>query len=92
MNGNNRNTGNTWKDPDDAPELDDEFFQQADQYLGERLVKRGRPAGSSTKTSTTVRFDTDIVDAFRAGGPGWQTRMNQALREWLASHPINTSD
>lgn len=44
--------------------------------------KRGRPAGSS-KVSTTVRFDRDVLDAFRAGGPGWQTRMNAALREWL---------
>lgn len=47
--------------------------------------KRGRPPGSS-KTSTTVRFDRDVLDAFRAGGPGWQTRMNAALREWLETH------
>lgn len=44
--------------------------------------KRGRPVGSN-KESTTVRFDRDVLDAFRAGGPGWQTRMNAALREWL---------
>ena len=31
-----------WVDPDDAPELDDEFFERADEYLGESLVKRGR--------------------------------------------------
>jgi uncharacterized protein (DUF4415 family) len=92
MNGNKRNTGNTWTDPDDAPELGDEFFQQANQYDGERLVKRGRPAGTGMKSSTTVRFDTDIVEAFRAGGPGWQTRMNQALREWLDSHTVKRPD
>lgn len=44
--------------------------------------KRGRPTGSN-KESTTVRFDRDVLDAFRAAGPGWQTRMNMALREWL---------
>ncbi len=44
--------------------------------------KRGRPLGSN-KESTTVRFDREVLDAFRAGGPGWQTRMNAALREWL---------
>jgi uncharacterized protein (DUF4415 family) len=32
----------------------------------------------------TVRFDREVIDAFRATGRGWQTRMNQALREWLA--------
>ncbi|MDP1698817.1 MAG: BrnA antitoxin family protein [Xanthomonadaceae bacterium] len=46
---------------------------------------RGRPPGSA-KTSTTVRFDSDVIAAFRATGRGWQTRMNAALREWLKQH------
>ena len=44
--------------------------------------RRGRPAGSD-KESTTIRFDRDILAAFRADGPGWQTRINAALRDWL---------
>lgn len=48
--------------------------------------QRGRPAGSE-KESTTIRFDRDILDAFRAAGPGWQTRINAALRDWLKKHP-----
>ena len=48
--------------------------------------KRGRPAGSF-KVSTTIRFDADILDSFRSKGPGWQSRINKALREWLMSHP-----
>lgn len=48
--------------------------------------QRGRPAGSD-KESTTIRFDRDVLAAFRAGGPGWQTRMNAALRDWLETHP-----
>jgi uncharacterized protein (DUF4415 family) len=47
------------------------------------VKKRGRPKGSGQKVSTTVRFDADILEAFRAGGEGWQTRMNDALRDWL---------
>lgn len=47
--------------------------------------QRGRPAGSD-KESTTIRFDRDILAAFRAAGPGWQTRMNAALRDWLKNH------
>ena len=31
-----------WVDPDDAHELDDDFFERADEYLGESLVRRGR--------------------------------------------------
>ncbi|KFB74832.1 MAG: BrnA antitoxin family protein [Candidatus Accumulibacter sp.] len=47
--------------------------------------QRGRPTGGD-KESTTIRFDRDVLAAFRAGGPGWQTRMNAALRDWLKTH------
>jgi uncharacterized protein (DUF4415 family) len=39
-----------------------------------------------TKVSTTVRFDSDVLEAFRSTGRGWQTRMNEALKEWLKEH------
>lgn len=47
---------------------------------------RGRPLGSGTKEQITMRLDTDIVDAFKRDGDGWQTRMNGALRDWLQAH------
>jgi uncharacterized protein (DUF4415 family) len=34
---------------------------------------------------TTIRLDPEIVQAFRAEGPGWQSRINEVLRQWLAS-------
>ena len=86
MNANSPGTGNAWVDTDDAPELTDEFFERADEYSGEQLVRRGRPKAESTKVLLTVRYDADIVAAFRATGPGWQTRMNAALRDWLVRH------
>jgi len=49
-------------------------------------IGRGRVLGSGTKTSTTLRFDTDILAAFKSTGKGWQTRMNNALRDWLKTH------
>ncbi|WP_434089587.1 BrnA antitoxin family protein [Neopusillimonas aromaticivorans] len=33
-----------------------------------------------------MRYDSDILEAFQASGPGWQTRMNSALRDWLETH------
>jgi uncharacterized protein (DUF4415 family) len=39
----------------------------------------GRPAGSG-KQSVSIRLDKDVVEKFKAGGPGWQTRINAALR------------
>jgi len=41
---------------------------------------------SPTKVSTTVRFDPDVLEAFRSTGRGWQGRMNQALKDWLKEH------
>lgn len=46
---------------------------------------RGRPAGSD-KTQITLRVDNDTLASFRTTGKGWQSRMNEALREWLKTH------
>ena len=73
-----------WVDPDDAPPLTRAFFERADLYEGERLVRRGRPKLASAKRQVTLRLDPDIVERLRASGPGWQTRVNEALRSWLA--------
>ena len=57
------------------------------------IAKRraGRPVGSGSKEQVAIRLDHDVLLAFRADGPGWQTRMNAALREWLAEHPRSAS-
>ena len=49
--------------------------------------KVGRPLGSGNKEQVAIRLDREVLEAFRARGPGWQTRINAALREWLGSHP-----
>lgn len=51
-----------------------------------RMKRRGRPKADSQKVQLTVRYDQDIIEAFKASGPGWQSRMNNALREWLKDH------
>ena len=53
---------------------------------GREALRRGRPRAARRKVSVTVRYDEDIVKAFKAKGPGWQTRMNEALGEWLKAH------
>lgn len=49
--------------------------------------KRGRPAGSGVKEQVAIRLDKDILEAFRAQGPGWQMRIHQALRLCLTERP-----
>lgn len=96
MNAKSQNTAKAWSDPDDAPELTETFFEQGVWEVAGKAVsrpqaqeefarRRGRPAGGGNKVSTTIRFDAEILDAFKATGEGWQTRMNDALKEWLRS-------
>jgi len=44
-------------------------------------VTRGRPRLDNPKISTTIRLDPDVLNAFKADGPGWQSRINAALRK-----------
>ena len=49
-------------------------------------LRRGRPQASVTKERITRRLSPDVVDALRATGSGWQTRMDAALKDWLKTH------
>jgi uncharacterized protein (DUF4415 family) len=73
------------KDPDTAPELTDEFFEKADFYIADKLIRRGRgrPPLDAPKKLVSLRLDRDVIDRFRASGPGWQSRINAALRKHL---------
>jgi len=86
MNAKSAVTDSTWVDQDDAPELTEAWFEQADLRKGAKLLRRGRPVSPSPKISTTLRFDASVLETFKATGKGWQTRMNDALREWLKEH------
>lgn len=46
----------------------------------------GRPAQSAlgVKTSVSLRLAPEVLAYFRATGKGWQTRINAALKEWIA--------
>jgi hypothetical protein len=68
-------------DPDDAPELLNDFFRHGELRRGDQLIRRGRPPLSGTpKTAITLRLDEDVVKSYRETGEGWQTRINADLR------------
>ncbi|OQW73932.1 MAG: hypothetical protein BVN32_13305 [Proteobacteria bacterium ST_bin14] len=82
-----------WDDPD-LPEWTDEMFdvaafsvggkviREATGYLGPNGVMRGRPpVRGVAKQQVTLRIDPDVIAKFREDGPGWQARMNEALRK-----------
>ncbi len=64
---------------DDLPDLSTPYWQER---VAKAVVRRGRPPlGDAPKVSTTIRLDPDVLDAFKAGGAGWQSRINEALRK-----------
>lgn len=50
------------------------------------LRRKGRPVTDCPKVSVNIRYSPEVVEAFRATGNGWQTRMNAALIDWLKQH------
>lgn len=68
-----RLTSTRSRDPDNPP--------WSEAMLGPPVVRRGRgPQKAPLKVSTTIRIDADVLEYFRASGPGYQTRMNEVLR------------
>lgn len=79
-------------DPDTFEWTDKDFkravpFSALSKDLQAVLRGRGKQK-TPTKVSTTVRFDTYVLSAFKASGNGWQTRMNEALKDWLREHAV----
>lgn len=74
------NLESSWVDPDDAPEWTDEMFDRAELRIGDKIIRRGRPKGSA-KRLVSLRLDEAVLEKFRAGGPGWQSRINEALKK-----------
>ena len=70
----------------EIPELTDEWFAKAQLHVGGIPVRRGRPKAANPKQAVNLRLSPRVLSGFRAGGPGWQTRINAALEQWLDEH------
>jgi len=55
------------------------------EALGKRRARRG-PQKRPAKVAVTVRYSPEVVDWFRATGDGWQTRMDEVLKEWVRAN------
>ena len=80
-------TQEDWDEVCDTPELTDEQLAQlrpAAEVLPELVEAMTRRRGAQkmpTKALFSLRIDRDVLEAYRASGPGWQGRMNDALRK-----------
>lgn len=48
------------------------------------VARLGRPPKENPKQAVNLRLDPDVLAFFKASGPGWQSRINAALREKLS--------
>ncbi|MFV3382334.1 MULTISPECIES: BrnA antitoxin family protein [Pseudomonas] len=60
-------------DTTDIPELGDDFFRKAQLHV-------------PPKQAVTIRLDADVLAWFKAQGSGYQTRINQLLRQYMQAH------
>lgn len=72
----------------EAPELTDEILDISEFAIAGKVIRpatgkltRGRPKSAASKKSVHLRLSPDVLDYFRSTGPGWQTRIDDALRK-----------
>ena len=77
-----------WDDVD-SPPLDTSLLATMKPVRAEHPGLQSRvcrPQVVAQKSSISVRLDEAIVASFRATGQGWQSRINEVLRDWLKEH------
>lgn len=79
-------TAAAMRDPDARPYSDEEWAK----VMPKR--GRGRPAQEVTKEPISIRLDVRVLNAFKATGDGWQTRMNDALLDYARAHEMISQD
>lgn len=68
-------------DPD-THELTDEEMAEL-RPLSEMKRHPGRPKAEAIKERVTIRLSPEVTAYFRATGKGWQTRLDDALKEYV---------
>jgi uncharacterized protein (DUF4415 family) len=80
-------TAHEWVGPDDAPELTEEMLDYAELSVGGKVIrpatgvltKDGMRPISEKRQPVTLRLTPEVIDHFKAGGEGWQSRIGDIL-------------
>jgi len=83
---------------DEIPELDDAWFRRARPaaevlppellaILPKRKPGQRGPQRAPVKKKISLRVDAEVLDYYRGTGPGWQTRVNEALKKAAFGKP-----
>ena len=77
-----KSSARTSSDPD-IPEITTRWVEEADLYHGKKVVRRGRPKVESPRQLLSIRLPPEVIERWKATGPGWQTRMAEVLERAL---------
>ncbi|MGO8738838.1 BrnA antitoxin family protein [Rhodoblastus sp.] len=89
-------TKTDWDEVSDNPEATDAELSQARPFkqvfpeLAESIKRTRGKQKAPTKELVSLRLDHATLAAFRATGPGWQARIDTALRDALAAQKPRT--
>lgn len=75
----------------DNPPTTAAFWEGAVMKVGDRVIGTTRTRGpqkAPRKVATSIRLSQEVVEYFKATGTGWQTKLDEALREYVHSHPM----
>jgi len=71
-------TGDRMRRPMDSRQAAEAAFKTATTKPPEPAPKR--PSLPNVKELVSLRIDRDVLEHFQESGPGWQDRINEALR------------
>jgi uncharacterized protein (DUF4415 family) len=80
-------TQEDWDEVSDNPEWTEQDFAKARPFaevfpeIAEKIRRARGPQKTATKALVSLRIDRDILERFKSGGAGWQSRINDALRK-----------
>ncbi len=81
MSAKRKGSSRTSPELDEVPELDENWIEGADLYRGKKLVRRGRPKLDKPRQLLSLRLPPEVIASWKSSGPGWQTRMADALEK-----------
>jgi uncharacterized protein (DUF4415 family) len=82
-----KSTPSTGPERDDPPRFTRDMVERGRHVVGDRVIREARPRGrppkaeGERKEKVTLRLSPDVLSHFREAGPGWQTRIDEALRK-----------
>jgi len=65
----------------DTYELNDDEFKNLKRVTGQRGKQK-----APVKIQVSMRVSPEVIGYFKSKGQGWQTRMDEALKEYIAKH------